>query len=310
MSNICTFKKNSTTTAVGLFIDGKIVELNPALRQLELSFQADSVMELLAAGAAGRAAVKAVENIAELPPELLLDAAAVTLAPPVPRPGKILCLAGNYLNHLAEHHGVAPAQMKRPDDIHVFTKCWNAVKGPYDDIFVSKSIQKLDYELELGFVIGKNGRYIPEERATEHIAGYFVANDVSARDFMPAVAGGRIHWYAMKNQDGFMPFGPYLLLKDSIGDISELSMELRVNGEVRQRVNPQDMLFKPEEIVARISRWSTLEPGDIILTGTPAGDSWSRGCFLKDGDVVEATMEKVGTLRNRIVFENAVYRCK
>lgn len=308
MSKVCTFKINDKES-VGIFANGKIICLNGALRELGIDFQASTMIELLIAGDEGLHAVKAVENANLFNSANIYDKTQIVFSAPIPKPGKFLCLAGNYLDHLAEHRGITKiSQVERPKDIHVFVKSNTSVIGPYDDIIVPQSVHKLDYEMELGFVIGKKGKYIPEDMASRHIAGYFVVNDVTDRDFMPEQKGGRIHWYAMKAKDRFAPFGPYILLKDSIDSISELEMEIYVNNELRQRVNPQNMVFKPEWIVSRISSWVTLEPGDIVITGTPAGDAWSSGKFLNDGDIIETRMKEVGVLRNKVVFEDEIYR--
>ena len=309
MIKICTYSINGNEL-VGVVANSSIIGLNAALKNLDNSFRADSVKELLVAGKAGLEAVKAVYDAGFCDEEFVCNENEVKLLAPIPNPGKFMCLAGNYMTHLAEHQGKADVKdVKRPTDIHVFTKVNTSLNGPYDDVVIPKSVKKLDYELELGFVIGKKGRYIPEDKAKEHIAGFFVANDISDRDFMPQVTGGRIHWFAMKARDYTAPFGPYLLLNEKNLHLSDLAMKLYVNGDLRQSVNPQEMVFKPNQIVSRLSSWVTLEPGDIIITGTPAGDSWSRNLFLRDGDVIEAGMEKVGSIKNRIRFEDEIYKC-
>jgi len=305
MSKICTFLEGGQP-AIGAYANGSIVSLTAAWREMDGDFQPRSMKELLAAGRDGLDAIEKVLRSDLSHRKCLYAESAVTFLAPVPDPGKFLCLAGNYTEHLAEAYG--KDKVKLPSDIHVFVKSNTSVIGPYDDIVVPRSVTKLDYEIELGFVIGKKGRYIPENKSSDHIAGYFVANDVSDRAFMPEVPGGRIHWYPMKARDYFAPFGPYILLKEGVASISELTMELYVNGELRQSVDPANMVFRPEWIVSRISSWVTLEPGDIIITGTPAGNAWSRQDFLQDGDVVEARMASVGTIMNKIVFEDELYR--
>ena len=230
----------------------------------------------------------------------------IKLLAPVPRPPKILCLAGNYAAHVREGPRGASASM--PVDIHVFTKFPSTgVIGHEEPIVVSSMVTKLDYELELGLVVGKRGRYIPTEKALEHMGGYTVFNDVCDREYMPS-ASRSIHWFSMKSQDNFAPMGPYLLLAQDVPDPNSLGIKLWVNGELRQDANTSDMVFSVAQVVSRLSDFVTLEVGDVIATGTPAGNGWSRGSFLQDGDVIEAQVEGIGLLRNRVAFEEPTYR--
>ena len=306
MIKICTFQKDNIEL-VGVASNSRIISLNEALKDLGYDFKADSVKEFLESGNAGIHAAQAIIGMGSQEKDYIYDEADVLLMAPIPNPGKFICLAGNYMKHLSEHS--KSSDVKKPSDIHVFTKSNTSIISPYDEVVMPESIERLDYELELGFIIGKKGKYIPEEKAGEHIAGYFVSIDITDRDFMPQVTGERIHWFAMKARDNSAPFGPYILLNDEDVSIDKLEMELHVNGELRQKVNPVEMVFKPEWIVSRLSSWVTLEPGDIVITGTPDGDGWSREKFLNDGDVLEAGMKHVGMLRNRIRFEEEKYRC-
>jgi 2-keto-4-pentenoate hydratase/2-oxohepta-3-ene-1,7-dioic acid hydratase in catechol pathway len=230
----------------------------------------------------------------------------VKLLAPVPRPPKILCLAGNYAAHVRE--GPRGADAALPVDIHVFTKFpGTSAIGHEDPVVVPTTVEKLDYELELGVVIGRRGKYIPADVALDHVGGYTVFNDVCDRAYMPSPERS-IHWFAMKSQDNFAPMGPCLLLAQDVPDPNDLEIKLWVNGELRQDASTSDMVFSVAQVVSRLSDFVTLEVGDVIATGTPAGNGWSRGMFLKDGDVVEAQVAGIGLLRNRIVFEEPVYR--
>ena len=306
MPKICTYSTNGLQAA-GVWEGDRMIDFNQAMAALGQTFRADSVKRILESGNEGKRMLALIANAPELKESCAYDVKDVRLEAPIPSPNKFMCLAGNYSEHLAENYG--KENVKIPEDIHIFTKCNTSVAGPYDDIFVPNTVEKLDYELELGIVIGKKGRYIPQNKAADHIGGYVVADDISNRAFMPTVPGGRIHWFAMKSNDCFAPFGPCMLTADEIESISELKMRLYINGELRQSVDPAYMIFKPEWIVSRLSDWVTLEPGDVIITGTPAGNAWSRQLFLKDGDVIRAEMDKVGYIENRIVFEEACYRC-
>jgi len=228
----------------------------------------------------------------------------VGIASPIPRPRKnIFCLGMNYADHVLEISKTRGTPIPPPpkDLPSPFTKPPTAVVGPYDPIVHPRVTEKLDYEIELAFVIGRRGKYIPEEEAYEYVAGYTVFNDVSARDLQFDVGVFR-----GKGLDTFAPMGPYLVTKDEVPDPHCLSMELRVNGEVRQKSSTGNLIVKIPRIVHLLSAGMTLEPGDIVTTGTPGGVGIGRvpPVFLKPGDVVEATIEKIGTLRNRVIAED------
>ena len=231
------------------------------------------------------------------------ELSAVSIAAPISRPRKnVFCLGMNYADHVLEISKTRGTPVPPPpkDLPSPFTKPPTAVIGPYDAIVHPRVTEKLDYEVELAFVIGRRGKYIPEEEAYEHVAGYTVFNDVSARDLQFDVGVFR-----GKGLDTFAPMGPYLVTKDEIPDPHSLDVELRVNGEVRQKSNTGNLIVKIPRIVHLLSAGMTLEPGDIVTTGTPGGVGVGRvpPVFLKPGDVVEATIEKIGTLRNRVIAE-------
>jgi 2-keto-4-pentenoate hydratase/2-oxohepta-3-ene-1,7-dioic acid hydratase in catechol pathway len=174
------------------------------------------------------------------------------------------------------------------------------VTGPFDDIVYPRATEKLDYEVELAIVIGREGKYIPKAEVYDHVAGYTVFNDVTARDLQ------RLHaqWFKGKSLDTFAPMGPYLVTPDEVGDPQDLDIWLKVNGEVRQSSNTSNMIFDIKTLVSTLSEGMTLEVGDIIATGTPSGVGSSHPSgFLKVGDVVETGVEKIGVLKNRVVKE-------
>lgn len=225
----------------------------------------------------------------------------VRVEAPVPRPRKnVVCLGLNYADHIAE--GGRARQQERPLPQHpiYFTKPPTAVTGPYDDIVYPRATERLDYEVELAVVIGKEGKYIPEDEAYFHIAGYTVFNDVSARDLQNRHG----QWYKGKSCDTFAPMGPYLVTSGEVGDPMDLDLWLKVNGETRQSSNTSNMIFDVRKIVSNLSEGMTLEVGDIIATGTPSGVGYAHPSgLLKVGDVVETWIEKIGTMRNRVVSE-------
>jgi 2-keto-4-pentenoate hydratase/2-oxohepta-3-ene-1,7-dioic acid hydratase in catechol pathway len=219
----------------------------------------------------------------------------VRLRAPVPRPQKLVALGWNYRSHVGEQGG------KVPEAPLIFAKFSSAVTGPFDPIVIPHANPQVDYEVELGVVIGRRGKRIPEAKAYEHVAGYLVFNDVSARQWQ----FGDKQWTRGKSCDTFAPFGPWLTTKDEVPDPHDLALETRVNGEVRQQSNTSYMVFQVPMVIAYISESITLEPGDIIATGTPSGVGVFRKppIFLQPGDVVEMEIERLGKLRNPVVAE-------
>jgi 2-keto-4-pentenoate hydratase/2-oxohepta-3-ene-1,7-dioic acid hydratase in catechol pathway len=224
----------------------------------------------------------------------------VRLHAPIPRPSKnIYCVGWNYLDHFEEGAKARPQKVDLPAHPAFFTKAANAVNGPYDAIpFDAKVSAQIDWEVELGLVIGPGGKNIPEAEAMKHVFGYTVINDVSARDIQ------RRHnqWFKGKSLDGSCPMGPWIVTADIVKDPDNLRLRTRVNGDVKQDSNTKYLYFKLPRVVAELSLGLTLEPGDIIATGTPSGVGYARTPpeFLKPGDVLETEIEEIGLLRNRI----------
>jgi 2-keto-4-pentenoate hydratase/2-oxohepta-3-ene-1,7-dioic acid hydratase in catechol pathway len=218
---------------------------------------------------------------------------------PLPRPLKnIVCLGLNYVSHLRETTQ-ADRPVKLPEVPIFFTKAPTSVSGPYDSIPWDRSAtEQLDYEAELGVVIGVGGKNIERREALSHVFGYTIVNDVSARDLQ----FGHKQWFKGKSLDGFCPMGPVVVTADEFGDPQNKRIMLRVNGETRQSATTADMLFPVDAIVEYLSRGMTIEPGDIIATGTPEGVGLGRTPpeYLKDGDDIETEIEGIGMLRNRV----------
>jgi len=237
----------------------------------------------------------------------VFDLAKVKLLPPLNNPPKILCLARNYASHIREVSEVDPL----PEDILVFMKPGTAIIRPGDPVVIPPECRLLDHEVELALVVGKRGRNIPEEKAMEHLAGYTILNDISDREYRRMKNPPHpVNWFFMKAQDTFAPLGPFLVGKEEIQDPHTLRLRLWVNGELRQDSAREEMIFKVPAILSRISRFVTLEPGDIIGTGTPTGTSFGTQKYLKRGDVVECEIEGIGRLRNVIRVEEPVYRTR
>jgi 2-keto-4-pentenoate hydratase/2-oxohepta-3-ene-1,7-dioic acid hydratase in catechol pathway len=224
----------------------------------------------------------------------------VRLAAPIPHPRKnVFCVGWNYLEHFKEGEKTRAQKVELPEHPAFFSKAATAVNGPYDPIpFDAKVSERIDWEVELGVIIGRGGRNIAEADAMKHIFGYTVVNDVSARDLQ------RRHnqWFKGKSLDGFCPMGPWIATADAVPDPNNLRLITRVNGVVKQDSNTSYMYFKLPRVVAELSLGLTLEAGDIIATGTPAGIGNARTPpeFMKAGDVMETEIVGLGLLRNRI----------
>jgi len=221
----------------------------------------------------------------------------VTLLAPVLSPPKIICLGLNYKDHAKEQG------KDIPDEPILFMKPRTAIIGPDQPIIRPKSVRQLDYEVELAIVIGRKGKNIPVSETKNYIFGYTVFNDISARD----IQFKDKQWTRGKSFDTFAPMGPCITTVNQIEDPNNLSVRTRVNDELRQNSSTKNMVFNVYEIVHHLSQVMTLEPGDIIATGTPAGVGVfmkPKPKFLSPGDLVEIEIEKIGTLRNIVSKEN------
>ena len=216
---------------------------------------------------------------------------------PIPRPNKVLCIGLNYRDHAVETGAAIPTEPV------VFSKFATAVVGPNDDVVLPSAASQVDYEAELVAVIGQRGRRIAADEAFEFIAGYMCGNDVSARDWQKGRPGGQ--WLLGKTPDTFAPTGPCLVTADEIADPHALPIALRRNGETLQDGNTREFIFGIDQIIAHISRLVTLEPGDLIFTGTPPGVGVARKppIFLAPGDDLEVEIAGLGVLRNRVAAE-------
>lgn len=221
--------------------------------------------------------------------------ADVKLHAPIPRPGKIIALGLNYRDHALE------ANMALPEIQTWFAKMPTTVNGPYDAIELPRVSTRLDYEAELAFVIGKRGRHITREQAPSAIGGYCVSNDVSVRDWQLRTS----QFIVGKSFDTHCPFGPWIVTPDEVGDPQTLGIRALVNGEIRQDSNTREMVFDVYAMIEHISQAMTLEPGDLVLTGTPAGvGAVSKPPrYLKEGDVVRIEIDRIGHIENRVVAE-------
>jgi 2-keto-4-pentenoate hydratase/2-oxohepta-3-ene-1,7-dioic acid hydratase in catechol pathway len=226
---------------------------------------------------------------------------SVELRSPILNPEKILCVARNYISHNVEQNA------RNPSEPYFFTKFRNTLIGPEEPILLPKISKKPDWEAELAVIIGKAGKNISRKDAMEYVAGYAISNDISFRDLQfstrsdnASVALGS-NWVKGKGLDSSFPLGPWLVTRDEIKDPHNLDISLTVNGEIRQHSNTREMIFKIDSLIEYASAGMTLRPGDVISTGTPEGVAVFTGRpFLKNGDVVEARISGIGTLRNTV----------
>jgi 2-keto-4-pentenoate hydratase/2-oxohepta-3-ene-1,7-dioic acid hydratase in catechol pathway len=254
----------------------------------------ESVADMIAAGAEG---LDRVERWLVRPPASALpDMAEIRLLAPIPKPGKIICIGLNYRDHAEE------GKMAIPEAPTVFAKYSNTIIGPREPIVLPKNSVKPDYEAEFVVVIGKRGRHIREADWRDYVFGYSMLNDVSARDFQMATS----QWTMGKTFDTFAPFGPEIVTADEVKDPHNLAISLTLNGEVLQNSNTGKMIFQTPRLIAFLSSVFTLEPGDIISTGTPAGVGFARKPprWLRPGDEVTVRVEGLGELTNPVVAES------
>jgi 2-keto-4-pentenoate hydratase/2-oxohepta-3-ene-1,7-dioic acid hydratase in catechol pathway len=288
--------KKGAVPRVGILHGGNHV-LDVAQAARNAPFDPHDMVSLITAGSKGLAWVRKVAARARNPVPL----GAVKLLAPIPRPRKnVFCVGWNYVEHFEEgKHGRA-AGIEYPAHPAFFSKAPGTVIGPYDTVPLHAGVTgKLDWEVELGVIIGKGGINIKEASALGHVYGYTAINDVSAREVQ------RQHgqqWFKGKSLDGTCPMGPWIVTRDEIPNPHGLRLTTRVNREIKQDSNTSFMYFKVPRIIAELSAGLTLEPGDIISTGTPPGVGHARTPpeFMKAGDVLETEVEGIGLLRNRI----------
>jgi 2,4-didehydro-3-deoxy-L-rhamnonate hydrolase len=262
-----------------------------------------SLLEIIRLGEPGLAHLRALE--ASLPGKPGIALGEVRLLAPIPRPAKnIFCVGLNYQAHIEEarsrREDAPQAPAKRAEFPTFFTKAPTTVTGPGADVPLHERVtQRLDWEVELGVVLGRTGVNIARQDALSHVFGYTIINDISARDLQMRHGG---QWFKGKTLDGSCPMGPWLVTRDELGAADHLSIRLKVNGVTKQESNTRLMIFDLCTLISELSQGLTLEAGDIIATGTPDGIGAVRRPpeFLSAGDLVECEIEGIGTLRNRI----------
>jgi 2-keto-4-pentenoate hydratase/2-oxohepta-3-ene-1,7-dioic acid hydratase in catechol pathway len=277
-----TFKNSKGSAEPGVVVDQEVVGLGAA------GFT--SLVDVIAGGDSALEKVRSFVSTASKMP-----LSGVQVLAPIPRPPKVICVGLNYRDHAAESNMAIP---ERPT---IFSKFSHCVIAPGEAIVLPKNSTQPDYEAEFAFVIGKGGRHIAAEDWKKHVFGYTNLNDVSARDFQLATT----QWLMGKTFDTFAPMGPYLVTADEIADPHNLNIKITINGEVLQDSNTRHLIFGIPALIAYLSSVFTLEPGDVVSTGTPAGVGFARKPprFLRAGDDVVVEVEGLGQLRNPVVAE-------
>ena len=300
--------QSETGPRVGAVAEDRIIDLAATLdlSGLAPASLAATMQSLLAAGPDGlRTAAAAVEWHQQSGSETSsFDLTGMRLLAPLPNPGKLMCLAGNYADHILEGGGVFPGKDKMTP--HFFMKPTTAVIGPDAAIRIPASTKFADWELELAVVIGQTGRGFSVEEAQAAIVGYTIFNDISARelsfrDNLPMQEGdGFFDWLVGKWLDTFGPMGPWITTADEITDPSALQMQLFLNDELQQDASTGQMIFSPAEALAFITQFVTVQPGDMISMGTPAGVGHSKKLRLQPGDRIRGEIAELGTLSNPV----------
>ena len=281
-----TFQEGDSRPNAGVLAGNRVIGLAAA------GFS--DMLAVLASGPDGRQRIESF--VSDPPANSTLPLDSVRLLAPVPRPPKVICIGLNYRDHAAE------GRQEIPQVPTIFAKFSNVVIGPGQPIVLPKNSRKPDYEAEFMFVIGTGGRHIAAQDWQRHIFGYTIFNDVSARDFQSVTS----QWMIGKTFDTFAPMGPCLVSADEIPDPHALDISLRIADQVLQHSNTRELIFKIPDLVAYLSSVVTLEPGDVVATGTPAGVGFARKPprYLQPGDEVIVAIEGLGELRNPVVAEN------
>ncbi|WP_078393668.1 fumarylacetoacetate hydrolase family protein [Shouchella patagoniensis] len=293
---LCTLLNQGNET-LGVKQNGQVIDINHALTVRPAANIPTTITELIAGGEQAANQLGAYVQTLETNGLYIRNELDCQFGPAVTNPEKIICVGLNYRKHADETNS------PYPEVPILFNKFNNTLTGHDHDIAVPSVTNELDYEVELAIVIGKTAKNVSEEKALEYVLGYTIANDLSARDLQMRTP----QWLLGKTCDDFSPIGPYLVTADEVGDPQKLSLQTTVNNETRQHSNTSDMIFNCKEIISYISKHFTLKPGDIILTGTPEGVVMGlpeqERIYLKPGDTVSVSIEKLGTLTNRFVKE-------
>lgn len=297
---LLTYKTNISEARLGFLHNNQVVDMEDFGETVNFPLPSD-MLELIDMG------VEVIPEINYLLNEIDANSLAevsysldeITLLAPIPTPRKnIIGIGLNYTEHVAESARTLDTTGKLPQKPIIFSKPPTTVTGPNTNVLLNpKLTQQLDWEVELAVIIGKKGKYVPKENAMDHVFGYTIINDISARD-----CRREGQWIVSKGQDTFAPMGPYLVTADEIENPHNLNLSLKLNGVEKQNSNTKFLLFNINDLIEDLSTVFTIEPGDIIATGTPAGVGAGRSPqeFMKDGDIIECTIPEIGTLVNTV----------
>lgn len=301
---------NANQTQIGVVIDQQVINLHEVYKhmleaqgkiraqQIADAYIPTDMVGFLEGGSESMALAQETVQYAQKNKDVLTNLGYIheieniRLEAPVQTPKKIICVGHNYREHILEMN------REIPDHPVLFAKFSNTILGPEDDIPLAPVTEKLDYEAEFAFVIGKQARNVKQKDAFDYVAGYTIANDISARDMQLRT----LQWLQGKTLDGSAPMGPWLVTKDEVATPNNLNIKLTVNGDVRQSSNTENLVFDVPRLVEFLSEFMVLDPGDIILTGTPGGVGLAEKppVFLQDGDVVRIELDNIGVLENTV----------
>jgi 2-keto-4-pentenoate hydratase/2-oxohepta-3-ene-1,7-dioic acid hydratase in catechol pathway len=295
---LVTFYKNKQKQ-IGLLLGQNVINIPVAAKQYRLSALPGSMREFLMMGPPAMTIAKTIlkrvqdDMTARRKVSCLIPLSQIKLGPPVDVPEKIICIGQNYIDHCREQN-VPP-----PEKPILFAKFINALNGPCGDIRIPTVSDKIDFEAELAVVIGKKAFQVSREKAMQYVAGYMVLNDITARDIQKSDG----QWVRGKTSDTFAPCGPALVTKDEIKNPGQLKIQLNLNGQIMQDSSTSNLIFDIPYLIWFITQNITLVPGDIISTGTPPGVGFARKppVFLKKDDLIETTIESIGTLVNKVI---------
>ncbi|HEX2585270.1 MAG TPA: fumarylacetoacetate hydrolase family protein [Steroidobacteraceae bacterium] len=294
---------NEGLPVVGVLVGNSVIAVAASAERVGAAVDLSSMLAVINGGEEACKVIKQIETQPQLFPATTYALKNVTLLAPIPKLSRnAFCVGRNYADHVKEGFDAQNKEVSMPAAPQFFTKATNAINSPTGDIKVREQVTHwLDYEVELAVIIGKGGCDIAKENAFDHVFGYTVANDVTARDLQKR----HEQWFKGKSLDTTLPLGPCIVTRDAIKDVDALELTSHVNGERRQHGQVSQMMFDIPAIVASLSSGMTLEPGDVICTGTPAGVGFAMKPpqKLKNGDVVTATITHIGELRNRIVIQ-------
>lgn len=295
----------SGSSRLGVHTDSGIVDLSAVVERPSVALNSLVFSDMRTFLTSGEEGMKAASNIVDA---VLKDGAKSSclvtqgykLNAPVVRPDKIICPAVNYPEH-GKEGGVSP-----PAEPYLFGKFVNTIVGPDDPVVIPKISKMMDYEVELAVVIGKRGKHITRENAYDFVAGYTIINDVSMRDLQGWPRSNTVYgpnWLMGKSADTACPMGPWIVTRDEIPNPYPLKIKLSVNGVLRQDSDTSKQIFKIPDLVSYVSQAITLEPGDVISTGTPSGVGRTTNTYLKQGDLIRAEIERIGVLSNSVKDE-------